>query len=121
MPRRLTWLGVGLVAGAGASKWVERKVRQRVRRYLPAAGLLASLPGRVASLPGRVASLPGRVAGSARSAAARAGQGLKEAAQEARVGMVEKEAQLRAQLWGRPQGPGPAAEGGAHGAGAGGG
>ena len=114
MPRRLTWLGVGLVAGAGASKWVERKVRQRVRRYLPAAGLLASLPG-------RVASLPGRVAGSARSAAARAGQGLKEAAQEARVGMVEKEAQLRAQLWGRPQGPGPAAEGGAHGAGAGGG
>jgi hypothetical protein len=35
MFKRVTWLGVGLVAGFGASKWVEHKARQRLARLIP--------------------------------------------------------------------------------------
>jgi hypothetical protein len=39
MFKRATWMGVGLVAGFGASKWVERKARRRLARYLPGGRL----------------------------------------------------------------------------------
>jgi hypothetical protein len=39
MFKRLTWMGVGLVAGLGASKWVENKARRRLARYLPGGRL----------------------------------------------------------------------------------
>jgi hypothetical protein len=35
MFKRATWLGVGLVAGAAASKWVEIKARRRLAQYFP--------------------------------------------------------------------------------------
>lgn len=38
--RRLAWAATGLVLGLGASKWIERKAKKRLRRYLP-----AGLPG----------------------------------------------------------------------------
>ena len=39
MFKRVTWLGAGLVTGFAASKWVERKARRRLARYLPARQL----------------------------------------------------------------------------------
>ena len=89
---RATWLGVGLVAGFGASKWVERKVRRRLRRYLPAG-----------SLPMKVST---EVAGKARELAAGKLADVRGAVKQGRAGMVEKEAELRGQLqaWSRPAG-----------------
>jgi len=39
MFKRAKWMGIGLVAGFGASKWVERKARRRLERYVPGGRL----------------------------------------------------------------------------------
>jgi hypothetical protein len=41
MFRRVTWLGVGLIAGATVSQWAERRLRKQLERYLPANQLKA--------------------------------------------------------------------------------
>src|SRR5580704_14818818 len=75
---RLSWLGVGVVVGFGASKWVERKARQQLARYLP-----------VSQLPFRAGS---EIADRARDRAA--GKIV-----DGRNAMVAKEVELRRQLW----------------------
>ncbi|MGC8626802.1 MAG: hypothetical protein ACP5VR_04450 [Acidimicrobiales bacterium] len=90
MFRRAKWLGIGLVVGAGASKWAERKVRNRIERYFPASRLGA------------------RVADRAREIASSKAQELREAVEVARTGMEEAEAELRARLAGRSGAPGQA-------------
>jgi hypothetical protein len=89
MSHRARWLGVGLVAGFGASKWVERKIRRRLSRYLPANGFPAMVGTELAV--------------RAREAASSTARELREAVTEARAGMEEREAELRSQLGlGRP-------------------
>lgn|SRR5579875_506553 len=53
MFRRLTWATAGALAGFGASKWLERMAKKRIRRYLPSG--LSGLGGmlRVAAKEGR--------------------------------------------------------------------
>jgi hypothetical protein len=84
MFRRLTWLGVGVVAGFGASKWVERKARQQLARYLP-----------VSKLPLRAGS---EIADRARDRAAGKIVDLRVAVEGGRNAMAAKEAELRRQL-----------------------
>ena len=84
MFRRLTWLGVGVVAGFGASKWVERKARQQLARYLP-----------VSQLPRRAGS---EIADRARDSAAGKIVDLRIAVEGGRNAMAAKEAELRRQL-----------------------
>ena len=84
MFRRLTWLGVGVVVGLGASKWVERKARQQLARYLP-----------VSQLPLRAGS---EIADRARDKAAGRIDDLRIAVQGGRSAMAAKEAELRRQL-----------------------
>ena len=84
MFRRLTWLGVGVVAGFGASKWVERKARQQLARYLP-----------VSQLPLRAGS---EIADRARDRAAGKIVDLRIAVEGGRNAMAAKEAELRRQL-----------------------
>jgi len=84
MFRRLTWLGVGVMAGFGASKWVERKARQQLARYLP-----------VSQLPRRAGS---EIADRARDSAAGKIVDLRIAVEGGRNAMAAKEAELRRQL-----------------------
>jgi hypothetical protein len=53
MLRRLTWATAGAFVGFGVSKWLERKAKKRLKRYLPQGlrGLRAAL--RVAAKEGR--------------------------------------------------------------------
>jgi hypothetical protein len=81
MLKRVTWLGVGFVAGAGASKWLGRKARRRLGRYLPVVQ-----PG-----PGGQADLGDR----ARRAAGSAVADLRYALEEGRTTMAQREAELR--------------------------
>jgi len=90
MFRRVKWLGIGLVVGAGASKWAERKIRDRIARYFPASRLGA------------------RMADRAREIATGTAQELREAVAVARTGMEETETELRARLAGRSEVPGRA-------------
>jgi len=39
MFKRVTWMGVGLVAGFGASKWVERQAHRTLARHVPGGRL----------------------------------------------------------------------------------
>jgi len=82
MFKRATWLSIGLVTGFGASKWVERKARRRLARYLPAAQLEAGL----------------EAAGRAREVAADRVADLRHALEEGRDAMAAREGQLRRQL-----------------------
>jgi hypothetical protein len=84
MFRRLTWLGVGVVAGFGASKWVERKARKQLARYLP-----------VSRLPLRAGT---EIADRARDRAAGKIVDLRIAVEGGRNAMAAKEAELREQL-----------------------
>jgi hypothetical protein len=84
MFKRLTWLGVGVVAGFGASKWVERKARQQLARYLP-----------VSQLPFRAGS---EIADRARDRAAGKIVDLRSAVEGGRNAMAAKEVELRRQL-----------------------
>jgi hypothetical protein len=82
MFKRATWFSVGLLAGAGVSKWAERQARRRLARYLPAARLEA----------GRQA------AGRARDTAAGRVADLRQAVEDGREAMVVREQQLRRQF-----------------------
>jgi len=84
MFRRLTWLGVGLVAGFGASKWVERKARQQLARYFP-----------VRQMPLRAGA---EIADRARDKAAGRIVDLRLAVEGGRNAMAAKESELRRQL-----------------------
>jgi len=84
MFRRLTWLGIGVAVGLGASKWVERKARRQLARYLP-----------VSQLPLRAGS---EIADRAREKAAGRIVDLRTAVEGGRSAMAAKEAELRQQL-----------------------
>ena len=84
MFRRATWLGVGLVVGVGASKWVEHQARRRLARYLP-----------VNNLPRRLGT---ELAGKARDLAEGKVADLRTAVEGGRSAMAERESELRRQL-----------------------
>jgi hypothetical protein len=79
IPKRVFWLTVGAVAGAGASVRAQRAVKRKVAPYTPE-------------------HLPGTIAGGVRSI----GDGVRGAVHEGRDAMREHEARLRADL---PTGP----------------
>lgn len=83
MIRRLFWTSVGVVLGMGATVWLLRLLRIRV---------LDTTPGGVAL----------QVGGSLR----RLGEDLRDAVDEGRLAMEEREAELRLRLDGPPSGPG---------------
>ncbi len=83
MFKRVTWLGAGLVTGFAASKWVERKARRRLARYLPAR-----------QLPLKAGV---EMAGKARELAVSTMADLRSAIDEGRTTMVAREAELRRQ------------------------
>ena len=83
MFKRVTWLGAGLVTGLVASKWVERKARRRLARYLPAR-----------QLPLRAGA---DIADKARGLAVAKIADLRSAVEEGRSTMVAREAELRRQ------------------------
>lgn len=91
MFKRLTWLSVGLVAGFGASKWVERKARRHLARYLPAAQLGAGL----------------EAAGKAREVAANKVSDIRSALEGGRDAMAAREAELRRRFQQGPARPEP--------------
>lgn len=94
MSRRLTWLGIGLVAGFGASKWVEHKARKHLARYLP-----------VGRLPLKAGT---EMADRARELAAGKIVDLRSAVEGGRSAMAAKESELRRQLrLPDPGGPSP--------------
>ena len=82
MLSRLKWLGIGLAAGFGTSKWIERRLRRQVERYLPANQLKAGA----------------EIALRARDAATGTLADLRKAVQGGRSAMVNREAELRRQL-----------------------
>jgi hypothetical protein len=84
MFRRLTWLGVGLVAGAVGSKWVEIKARRRLARYVP--------PGSSA-----LKAAP-EIAGRALEVAADKVADLRTALEGGHDAMARRESELRRQL-----------------------
>jgi hypothetical protein len=107
MFRKVTWLGIGLAVGFGASKWVERRVRQQLQRLLPANQLKAGV----------------EMAGRARGLAAGKLADLRNAVEGGRSAMAAREVELRRQLHlaendrtdaggGAADGGGPSGEGG---------
>jgi hypothetical protein len=87
MFKRVTWFGLGVAAGAVASKWVEVKARRRLARYFPQRRLTLKPSPEVAEVADRARELAaGKVAD------------LRHAFQGGRSAMVEKEAELRRQL-----------------------
>ena len=84
MFKRVTWLGVGLVAGFGASKWVERKARRRLARLIP-GGL-------------RTLDAGAEVRDRARELATGTLADLRDAVAEGRRAMTNREVELRRQL-----------------------
>ncbi len=83
MFKRVTWLGAGLVTGFAASKWVERKARRRLARYLPAR-----------QLPLKAGA---EIADKARDLAVSTIADLRSAIDEGRSTMAAREAELRRQ------------------------
>jgi hypothetical protein len=79
--KRLFWLLMGVGFGFGVSFWITRFVRSTVERYTPE-----------------------RVSADLAGALKQFGSDLKEAAQEGRQGMKEREAELLAELDRRKQG-----------------
>ncbi|HTW09046.1 MAG TPA: hypothetical protein VME46_16170 [Acidimicrobiales bacterium] len=90
MFKRLTWMAVGMVAGLGASKWVEHKARQQLARYLP-GGRLTLEAG--AEMRARARSM----------ARGRVGD-VRRAVSEGRAAMAERQEELRNQLGRGPSG-----------------
>jgi len=84
MLKRVTWLTVGFVAGVGASKWLGRKARRQLGRYLPG--------GRLSLEAG--AEIRDRAVRAARGTVA----DVREAVDEGRLAMVDRESTLRRQL-----------------------
>lgn len=82
MFKRVRWVGMGLAAGAGGTVWAQYRLRRRVERYLPAQ-VRADVAARVRA----------------------AGTDLRDAFQEGRAAMADREAQLRAQLHLAPPAP----------------
>jgi len=82
--KRLRWMCLGMLTGAGGTLWAERRLRRRLERYLPAQ-LRAGVSSRVRA----------------------AGSDLRGALQEGREAMTEREAELRAQLRTAPPSTGP--------------
>ena len=77
MFKRLLWLVIGASFGFGVSFWMMRFVRDTVQRYTPE-----------------------RVSGDLAGALKSFGGDLRAAASEARAGMVETEARIRAEVEG---------------------
>jgi hypothetical protein len=75
MFKRIRWIGVGALAGVGASVWTQRKARVVAARYRP-AGLAGAAAGRAREWPNRV----------------------RAAVVEGRQVMHEREAELRGRL-----------------------
>ena len=98
MFRRLTWLGIGLVTGLGASRWVERKVRKQLAHYLP-----------VGQLPIKAGA---QLADRAREKASSRILDLRSAVDGGRDAMAARESELRRQLG--LEEPGPGQSGGGH-------
>lgn len=88
MFKRVTWIGMGLVAGLGASKWVERKARRSLSRVLP----LQRLPVRA----GAVLVERARKGARGRAYAARGALEVGRAAMEARQGELREQLYTRA-------------------------
>ena len=87
MFKRVTWFGVGLVAGAVASKWVEVKARRRLARYFPTRRLTLAPSPEFAEVADRARELAvGRVAD------------IRSAVRGGRSAMASKEAELRRQF-----------------------
>jgi len=84
MFKRLTWMGVGLVVGLGASKWLEVKARRQLERLVPG--------GRLTLEAG--AELTSRARRAARGTAAE----VRNAIVEGRLAQVEREEDLRRRL-----------------------
>ncbi len=84
--KRLTWAGLGLVTGLGASTWLEYQARKRLRRYL------RSHPGPRYAVAAGEAAL-GKLEGMRLA--------LADATEEGRRAMQERERELRARLTGR--------------------
>jgi hypothetical protein len=91
MFKRVRWTLFGAAAGVGGSIWAQRKIRRQVARYLP-----------------------DQVVSDARARVARTTDDVRAAVAEGRAAMVEREAELRAQLRGetgkRPPGRGEVIE-----------
>ncbi len=85
MTKRLRWMALGVLAGAGGARWAERRLRRRVERYLPSQ-VRAEVASRVRA----------------------AGNDLRGALEEGREAMSEREAELRARMRLAPGPPGPA-------------
>jgi hypothetical protein len=81
--KRLTWAGLGLVTGLGASTWLEYQARKRLRRYL------RRHPGSRYAVAAGEAAL-GKLEGARLALAA--------ATAEGRRAMQEREQELRARL-----------------------
>jgi hypothetical protein len=75
MLKRVTWASAGMVVGLGASKWIERQAKKRVRRYLPRG-----------------------VPGDLRQAGRELRQAVVAASEEGRRAMHARELELRTQL-----------------------
>jgi hypothetical protein len=87
MFKRVTWFGVGLVAGAALSKWVEVKARRRLARYFPTRRLTLAPSPEFAEVADRARELAsGRVAD------------IRSAVRGGRSAMASKEAELRRQF-----------------------
>ena len=84
MFKRATWTAVGLLAGLGTSKWVERKARRKLARYLPVHQLPLELGAEAVS--------------RAAAAAAERLDDLRLAVEEGRTEMAAREQELRARL-----------------------
>ncbi|HET9060896.1 MAG TPA: hypothetical protein VFN61_13325 [Acidimicrobiales bacterium] len=92
MFKRVTWMSMGLVAGLGASKWLERKARRRIARLFP-----------VHQLPVRAGTeLVARARDEAKERAAE----IREAVEVGKAARLERENDLRDRIYGRG-GPGP--------------
>ena len=85
MLKRLTWAGLGLVTGLGASTWLEYQARKRLRRYL------RRHPGSRYAVTAGEAAL-GKLEGARLALAA--------ATEEGHRAMQERERELRARLTG---------------------
>jgi hypothetical protein len=84
--KRLTWLGVGVVAGLGTSKWAERRAKAALARYLP-----------VGRLPAQAGS---QAASWARSRVESKLSDLRLGVEEGRLEMATREDELRSRLQG---------------------
>ncbi|HTV11193.1 MAG TPA: hypothetical protein VME20_04955 [Acidimicrobiales bacterium] len=84
MGKRLTWMGIGLVAGLGTSKWLEVKARRRLEQLVPGGRLTLDAGAELRSRAGR----------AARNTTAQ----VRSALEEGRLAKAQREEDLRRQL-----------------------